>query len=60
MLKNAENPGGLMCYTYHIFPADVEALGNVGLDLLTDPTYPKYWKRLYARILGIGREIIEK
>lgn len=60
LLKNAKNPGGLMCYTYHTFPSEVEALGNIGLDLLTDPTYPKYWKRLYDRIQEIGRELIGK
>lgn len=60
LLKQAENPGGLMCYTYHTFPSEIEALGNIGLDLLTDPSYPKYWKRLYDRIQEIGREIVGK
>ena len=60
LLKQADNPGGLMCYTYHTFPAEIEALGNVGLDRLTDPTYPKDWKRLYDRIREIGREIVSE
>ena len=58
LLKRTKHPGGLMCYTYHTFPSDVEALGNVGLDLLTDPTYPKYWPRLYERVEQIGHEMI--
>ncbi|HIR22986.1 MAG TPA: hypothetical protein IAB32_04280, partial [Candidatus Scatosoma pullicola] len=58
LLKSMKNPGGLMCYTYHTFPPEVEALGNVGLDKLTDPSYPKYWPRLYERMKEIGRALI--
>ncbi len=58
LLRKAKRPGGLMCYTYHTFPPDEEGLGNIGLDKLTDPTYPKYWRRLYERMKEIGREMI--
>ena len=58
LLLSTENPGGLMCYTYHTFSSEEEDLENVGLDKLTDPKYKKYWNRLYERIQQIGREII--
>ncbi len=59
LLKETPCPGGLMCYTYHTFPTEVEALGNIGLDKLSDPMYPKYWKRLLERIHEIGREVVQ-
>ena len=60
LLRRAPRAGGLMCYTYHTFPSHEEDLGNIGLDKLTDPSYPKYWKKLYARIREIGREILSE
>lgn len=60
LLREAPRAGGLMCYTYHTFPSHEEDLGNIGLDKLTDPSYPKYWQRLYARIQEIGREILSE
>lgn len=60
LLRGRRRAGGLMCYTYHTFPSHEEDLGNIGLDKLTDPSYPKYWKKLYARIREIGREILSE
>lgn len=57
-LKQAENPGGLMCFTYYTFSAEEEDLGNIGLDKLGDPSYNQYWKRLIDRTEEIGREIV--
>lgn len=57
LLKKQKNPGGLMCFTYYTFKSEEEALGNIGLDLLTDPHYKKYWKNLEDRIIEIGQEI---
>lgn len=57
LLKKEKNPGGLFCYNYRTFTSDEETLGNVGLDLLTDPAYKKYWNNLERRIGEIGREI---
>ncbi len=61
LLKKEENPGGLMCFTYYTFPAEVEALGNIGLDHLQG----KYagdanWQKLFGEILSIGRECVGK
>lgn len=49
--------GGLMCYTYHTFPADVEDLGNIGLDILLDPNGDMYWPQLGDEIESIGQAI---
>ena len=58
LLKKSQNPGGLMCFTYHTFSPQEEDLGNVGLDKLTDPTYKKYWPILENKIVEIGRSLI--
>ena len=57
VLKNEENPGGLMCFTYYTFKTEEEDLGNIGLDKLGDPMYNKYWKGLVERVRTIGKEI---
>ena len=54
VLKNEENPGGLMCFT---FKTEEEDLGNIGLDKLGDPMYNQYWKGLVERVRTIGKEI---
>ena len=59
MLSKFEPKGGLMCYTSYTFPADVEALGNVGIDYLSNPEYKDYWPRLVAEIKRIGRLFVE-
>lgn len=59
LLKQEANPGGLFCFTWHTFASSEEDLGNVGLDHLTDPDYPKYWPRLMAEIERIGCEIVQ-
>ncbi len=57
-LRQSQNPGGLMCFTYYTFKPEEEALGNVGLDKLTDPSYKKHWRRLEERIKQIGKELV--
>ncbi|MHB1453854.1 MAG: hypothetical protein ACYCYM_07880 [Saccharofermentanales bacterium] len=57
LLKQEENPGGLMCFTYYTFPGEVENLGNVGLDRLLNPSNNPYWTELGSRIQTIGNEI---
>lgn len=57
VLKKEENPGGLMCFTYYTFTTEEEALGNIGLDKLSNPMYNQYWKRLVDRVKAIGWEI---
>lgn len=57
VLKNEENPGGLMCFTYYTFKTEEEDLGNIGLDKLGDPMYNQYWKGLVERVRTIGKEI---
>ena len=56
-LKKLPCKGGLMCFTYYTFTPDEEALGNIGLDKLGDPTYKNYWPKLIERVKEIGREI---
>ena len=46
-----------MCFTYYTFTPDEEALGNIGLDKLSDPSYKNYWPKLVERVKEIGREI---
>lgn len=59
LLKKEKNPGGLMCFTFYTFPAEVEALGNIGLDHLRGKNPgDANWSRLYERIKEIGRECI--
>lgn len=58
VLKAFPCKGGLMCFTYYTFDPQEEALGNVGLDNLSDPEYKNYWPKLYDRIKEIGREIV--
>ena len=57
VLKKAPCKGGLMCFTYYTFTPDEEALGNIGLDKLSDPSYKNYWPKLVERVKEIGREI---
>lgn len=59
LLKEEKNPGGLMCYTYHTFPADQEALGNIGLDNLLNPSYKDYWPELGNLIQTVGKQVIK-
>lgn len=56
LLMNEKNPGGLFCFTYYTFPSEIENLGNIGLEDLTNPSYPKYWKTLQNEIERIGLE----
>lgn len=60
LLMKEKNPGGLFCFTYYTFPKELENLGNVGLEDLTNPAYPKYWKTLQEEIERIGREFCNK
>ncbi|MBQ7407731.1 MAG: hypothetical protein IJW13_00430 [Clostridia bacterium] len=57
VLKGLKQKGGLMCFTYYTFAPEEEALGNIGLDKLTDSEYKDYWPNLYQRIIQIGKEI---
>jgi len=57
VLKNLPCKGGLMCFTYYTFAPEEEALGNIGLDKLSNPEYKDYWPNLCNRIKEIGREI---
>lgn len=57
IIKNIKNPGGLMCYTYYTFPSDVEDLGNIGLDKLSDKDSKYYWPNLIKRVKEISKEI---
>ena len=57
-LKQFENPGGLMCYTYYTFPSDVEDLSNQGLDVIANQNGEVYWPKLVKRINEISKEII--
>ena len=57
MLKNEENPGGLMCYAYDISNRDGD-LGNIGFNEMRDrETDP--WLTLEERLVTIGREIVK-
>lgn len=60
LLNKESNPGGLLCFTYYTFPKEVEALGNVGLDILLNPDNKEYWSSLSDRIKEIGKEICNK
>lgn len=57
-LKRLPCKGGLMCFTYYTFAPDEEALGNIGLDKLSDPSYKDHWGKLVERVHEIGREIV--
>ena len=57
VLKTLKNPGGLMCFTYYTFTPDEEALGNIGLDKLSNPDYKFYYPNLIKRIEEVGKEI---
>ena len=57
-LKKLPCKGGLMCFTYYTFLPEEEALGNIGLDKLTEREYKNYWPELMSRIKEIGREIV--
>lgn len=59
-LLKQENPGGIMCYTYYTFPAEIEALGNIGLDELLAPDNPNRWNDLEFVLQNTGRAIIDK
>ncbi len=59
MLGKFKHKGGLMCYTYYTFPSDVEALGNVGIDKLSDPNYKDYWPTLCEEIKRLGRQFVK-
>lgn len=56
-LKKLKNPGGLMCFTYYTFAPEEEALGNIGLDKLTDPNYKNYFPKLLEKVKEVGLEI---
>lgn len=57
MLKTFPNPGGIMCFTYYTFAPEEEALGNIGLDRLSDPGYKDHWQTLVSEVKRIGKEI---
>ena len=50
--------GGLMCYTWHTFPAEEEALGNIGLDILLNPDSGMYWPNLGKYLDELGESIM--
>lgn len=58
VLKQLPNKGGLMCFTYYTFAPEEEALGNIGLDRLSDSNYKDYWPKLCERVEQIGNEIV--
>lgn len=58
VLKKLDNPGGLMCFTYHTFAHEEETLGNIGMDNLARPDFRFYWPELIERVKEIGHEII--
>ncbi|MBQ3572886.1 MAG: hypothetical protein IJA15_08665 [Clostridia bacterium] len=59
VLKSLPCKGGLMCFTYYTFAPEEEALGNIGLDRLGNPSYKNYWPKLLARVEEIGKEICQ-
>lgn len=66
ILKNYKCKGGLMCFTYCTFDPGEEALGNIGLDNLSNPNvtgkWPNtsYWPNLIKRVKEIGKEIVSE
>lgn len=65
ILQNYKCKGGLMCFTYYTFNPNEEALGNIGLQHLSNPQttkqwpYTSYWPKLIQRLQEIGKEIVD-
>ena len=59
MLFKVKKIGGLMCYNYYTIPPEIEALGNVGIDKLSDPSYKDYWPRLVQAIKDLGKKFVD-
>ena len=59
MLSQFKKVGGLMCYNYYTIPPEIEALGNVGIDKLSDPSYKDYWPRLVQAIKDLGKKFVD-
>lgn len=60
LLKEEKHPGGLMGYSYFIYPEETAQIGNIGLERLRG----KYegdadWKKFWNRMVEIGRELCQ-
>jgi hypothetical protein len=61
LLKQEDNPGGLMCYTYYVHPGETESVGNIGLsDMRGLKDGDVNWNTLWSEIVRIGREVYNK
>ena len=61
LLKNENNPGGLMCYTYYVHPGETESIGNIGLsDMRGQKQGDVNWSTLWSEIVRIGKEACNK
>lgn len=61
LLKNENNPGGLMCYTYYVHPGETESIGNIGLsDMRGLKQGDVNWSTLWSEIVRIGKEVCKK
>jgi len=58
LLKEENNPGGLMCYTYFASVGETEAIGNIPLERLRGKRKgDENWKVLWNNIVSIGKEL---